>query len=387
MSIIYSTLERLEKEGPVQAEYLDVNGSNQGLDRGSNTAVTPLQFGGSRSFPVKTLLVAAILVLAGTVLMVVWPGSIPFNTSRELPPVMADRPGVEAVKAEHQLPLVTPAEKVSVEPKADHQTTETVEQVNPSIVASVSGLPETDSEIREGHFVEDKSPSPADAAGISNRTSTEETPGQDPSDVPSADVLNIPSGANAPAEKNGIEQVASGERKQVTESASSSDVTRPEKIEDILETARLALSDGQYQQVFSVMETLSPVPEHRADFWLVKGSAHLGLGQLDLAEKAFESAQALLPDHALIAVQRSIVSQEKGDHAGALQILRNAARQHPNVPEIFLNQGYSQQALGEIRDAGYSFRTFLKLTEGRSLYAEQRKAVNQWLAQTSSVRK
>jgi tetratricopeptide (TPR) repeat protein len=125
------------------------------------------------------------------------------------------------------------------------------------------------------------------------------------------------------------------------------------------------------------------VPERRADYWLVKGSAHLGLGQLDLAEKAFAAAQPLAPDNAQIAVQRAIIQQENGDHASALQILEDAATRHPDVPEIFLNQGYSQQALGAVRDARRSFRIFLKISEGRSLYGEQRKAVKQWLAQFS----
>jgi len=152
-----------------------------------------------------------------------------------------------------------------------------------------------------------------------------------------------------------------------------------------VEDARLALSRGQYQQALAALETLSPVPERRPDFWLVKGSAHLGLGQLDAAEQAFASAQPLAPDNAQIAVQRAIIKQEKGDHASALKILQDAASRHPDVPEIFLNQGYSQQALGTLPDAIRSFRIFLRMTEGSPLYAEQRKAVNQWLAQFSSI--
>ena len=116
----------------------------------------------------------------------------------------------------------------------------------------------------------------------------------------------------------------------------------------------------------------------------MKGSAHLGLGELEAAEEAFALAQPLAPHNTHIALQRAVLKQEKGDHAGALRILDDAANNHLNVPEVFLNRGYSQQELGALREARHSFRIFLRLTEGRSLYDEQRQAVNEWLAQFNS---
>jgi len=159
----------------------------------------------------------------------------------------------------------------------------------------------------------------------------------------------------------------------------------PDAVDAAVEQARIALSQGQYPQALDALQALSPAPEKRADFWLLKGSSHLGLGQLDLAEQAFTRAQPLAPGNAQVAIQLAILKQEKGDHTGALKILAEAAGRHPNTPEIYLNQGYSQLELGAMRDAGRSFRVFLRLTEGRSLYAEQRKAVSRWLAQGSSV--
>ncbi|MEJ1296644.1 MAG: tetratricopeptide repeat protein [Candidatus Sedimenticola sp. (ex Thyasira tokunagai)] len=157
-------------------------------------------------------------------------------------------------------------------------------------------------------------------------------------------------------------------------------------VDEAVDLARVALSRGQYQQALSALHTLKPVPDRRADFWLVKGSAHLGLGQLDMAESAFTSAQSLAPNNAQISVQRAIIKQEMGDHANALETLQDAAVRHPDVPEVFLNLGYSQQALGAMRDARSSFRIFLRLTEGRSLYSQQRTAVKQWLAQFRTFR-
>jgi hypothetical protein len=150
----------------------------------------------------------------------------------------------------------------------------------------------------------------------------------------------------------------------------------------IIENARLALSRASFAEVLATLDALQPPPGKRADFWLLKGSAHLGLDQLDVAERAFDSAWAIAPDNAQIAVQRAIVQQERDAHAIALKILTAAAISHPEVPEIYLNQGYSEQVLGAHRAAERSFRQFLLLTEGRSLYARQRQLVQSWLAQT-----
>jgi Flp pilus assembly protein TadD len=155
---------------------------------------------------------------------------------------------------------------------------------------------------------------------------------------------------------------------------------RPDLVGQTLEQARLALSRGQYFQALAVMESISAVPDNRADFWLIKGSVHLGLGQLDLAEESFELAQALVPGHAQTLVQLAVLKQEKGDHASALRLLKDAARRHRDVPEIYLNLGYSQQALGVFDEAGRSFKIFLDMTEGRSVYSEQRTMVSQWVS-------
>lgn len=152
-------------------------------------------------------------------------------------------------------------------------------------------------------------------------------------------------------------------------------------VDEAVELGRIALSRGQYEQALRAVDALHPVPEPRADLWLIKGSAHLGLGQLDRAESAFASAHSLAPNNVQIAVQRAIIKQEKGDHPEAVKLLQDAAALHPDVPEVHLNLGYSQLTLGAMRDAKSSFRIFLRLTEGRSLYKQQRQAVNEWLAQ------
>ena len=158
------------------------------------------------------------------------------------------------------------------------------------------------------------------------------------------------------------------------------------RVNNAVEQARHAISRGHYEQALLALNALKPVPERRADFWLIKGSAHLGMGQLQRADSAFSKAFLLTPDNAQIAVQRAIIKQEEGNHTEALEILKNVAARHPDVPEVFLNQGYSQQVLGMMKGAESSFRVFLKLTQGRSLYAQQRYTVQQWLAQFRATR-
>jgi len=178
------------------------------------------------------------------------------------------------------------------------------------------------------------------------------------------------------------EQSAGGHMNSDAPSALNATTTeiRPDLIGQTLEQARLALSRGQYFLALADLESISPAPDNRADFWLIKGSVHLGLGQLDLAEESFELAQALIPGHAQTLVQLAVLKQEKGDHAGALRLLKDAARRHRDVPEIYLNLGYSQQALGVFDEAGRSFKIFLDMTGGRTVYSEQRKMVSQWVS-------
>jgi len=195
----------------------------------------------------------------------------------------------------------------------------------------------------------------------------------------------MPAIVKAPSEKFTSAPAASNKQQQTAAVVASSDSGQPSAVDEAVDRARVALSRGQYQQALAALEKLSPVPERRADFWLMKGSAHLALRQLEPAEKALAAAQLLAPDSADVAVQRAILEQEKGDNASALQILKDAATRHPDVPEVFLNEGYSQQELGAMQDAARSYRVFLSMTEGRSLYVAQRQAVHQWLAQFLSA--
>jgi Tetratricopeptide repeat len=348
MSIIYGTLARLETDAPLPA-YCQEKASTlrQSVDRGG--------------FPVKTVATIMMFVIAATSMML-WHRNNEVVGYPHLAPAAATYKSVVTENAEYQLSAVSVAKRRDTPIEATDVTAQApggldtvpVEPVSTGMVAAAGNtLPNE----REGPATPDaiKEPLKVVDAGIHEVSKPVNKPGA------------------VPTERYEPQQISPVETDQQG------------LLEQAIEQARRALSRASYQQALSALQSLDPAPENRADFWLIKGSAHLGMGQLDLAEVAFASAQGLAPDNAQIAVQLAILKQEKGDHAGALQILESEAVRHPNLPEIHLNKGYSLQALGAVRDAKRSFRTFLEMTESRSLYSSQRMAVKEWLAQVSPI--
>jgi hypothetical protein len=348
MSIIYGTLERLETDDPAL-----MHNSEQASSVGK--AVEP------RSLPIKALVTALLLAMTGANLLLwYWSNEVgapqyptPAAVSTQMVvPEISDREPASASVGETPTKLleqIEPNSGVATEWEAAPMNTTTIDEVVKADVQPITEAPQVPSP--------DSVEKPAALAGesidpVSSPASKPEAMSAEP-----ADRITVP----------------------------SSDTGQTARVDVLIERARVALSRGQYQQALVSLELLQPIPVNRPDFWLIKGSALLGTGQLDLAELAFTSAQALAPDNVQIAVQQAILKQEKGDHAGALHILEAAAKRHPNVPEIFLNQGHSLYALGAEREAKRSFRAFLRLTEGRSLYMHQRKAIKEWLTPESSV--
>jgi len=348
VSVIYATLERLETDSSRLAD----NKDNAGSPR------LNIKTGG---FPFKAVATAITLVIAGTILLQGHRSDESAGAQWLAPATTADHNVLDQTP-DLQLTMVSAKEPPTAPLESTVPTGET-----PTEQSVVTPLP--------------KPTDPVAVAGERRDARIEESPELDPIEEPSivAEVkvatvdTPVTTPKTAPAEPE--------ERNQIP----ASETVQWDGVDEVIEQARLALSRGRYQQALSTLESLDPVPEKRADFWLIKGSAHLGNGQYDLAEKGFTSAQALAPDNAQIAVQQAILNQEKGDHASALEILKGAAARHPNVPEVFLNLGYSQQALGAQQAAKHSFRTFLRMTENRSLYLEQRKVVKEWLAQVFSI--
>lgn len=115
--------------------------------------------------------------------------------------------------------------------------------------------------------------------------------------------------------------------------------------------------------------------QERWESWFWLGTAQLAQGQLGVAEAALERASKLNPKVAQIWVQRAIVAQERGDHTTAVKLLNEARELAPKSPKIFLNLGFSNDALGLIAEADKNYLRFLSLTEGDGSYAMQRKPI------------
>ena len=417
MSIIYNTLSRLETEGAGQ------NGD-------SWSAIPPPAPAPSMGLPVKALTATLLLLFAGTGLAV-WHWSDQLGSLKELALANMGSPSAQqgsgyqpypvtrnaAIPVATSLPVVHSGAEISsdgaVPVPAELPEKAASKPVTPPAIAVENPLHAGPDETAlapadtkpNAHETPGKRSSPvtvavekeAEVAAVAAPTpepAAKETKSPGPAaSVPAEQAHSAQTGK--PAQVAGVKPATTATSKAKPRpasnpprpkatrapAASSPEAARSRQVERTVEQARVALSQGRYVEALTVLNGLDPAPADRADFWLMKGSAHLGLGQLGPAETAFAAAQPLAPANAQIAVQRAILKQEQDDHAGALRILEEASSRHPDVPEVFLNQGYSQQELGAVREAGHSYRIFLRLTEGRSLYADQRRAVRQWLAQ------
>lgn len=346
MSIIFGTLERLESDGP-------------NLAREKENVEQPCPAAERNGLPVRGLITSLLFVMAAANLLL-WYWSHELSVTRH--------PELSSAIAQRKFP----------EPIPDILLEATIEESRSSLQMIVP-------QGKKIHLAEIASAGKVSEAGQGaankRRTVVEASPrDSSPIEKPVKAHHATAQTVNSRSVKSDSVRARSVEERTGPAAEDSSLAG----IEEIIDEARLALSRGRYQQALATLETLAVVPETRADFWLLKGSAYLGTGQLVMAEVALDKAQSAAPYNVNIGVQRSILKQEKGDHAGALAILEPLAERQQHVPEIFLNLGYSQQALGAERAAQRSFRVFLRLTAGRSLYEQQRAAIQEWLTTVPS---
>jgi Flp pilus assembly protein TadD len=367
MSIIYSTLERLET-GSVSGE------------------TAPTQYSSSnrrgRAFVALALGLGAVISVAGYVGWQYLQGAAAGHV--QVPPIahVESGTGLDTIEAGAKLPLKAEAKPV---PK---------ENTRPSRQEGVTDTP-------TGYSIPEAArPAPSNSDVVAeSKVSTE------PERPESTSGTRGPANAEASAEVSVHKEamLAAEERSPTDEDVSSAGSSRtvtksggefsgtpllssseqPDLIDTAVDEARQALAHGNYSQALAALESDADVPEYRADYWLVKGSAYLALGMLESAERCLNKAGSAAPGNPQVAVQLAIVIQERDDHAAALQILAEAAAENAHVPEIFLNMGYSQLAIGAESEAQRSFRTFMKLTRDRSRYRQQREALERWLQQAA----
>lgn len=216
------------------------------------------------------------------------------------------------------------------------------------------------------HLTESSLPSVANPAQETLRAETPVVSQKQMSDTKLAVEQKLPSGQEPPEGKlDSINRVAAD---TVMATNAGDWETRSATLRDLLKAE-------DYPEVSKIAQTLTRDFSERWEGWFWLGTAQLAQGQMDAAEAVLERASKLNPKVAQIWVQRAIVAQERGDHAAAVKLLNEARELSPKSPQIYLNLGYSNDALGLTAEAEKNYIRFLSLTEGDSTYALQRKPI------------
>jgi Flp pilus assembly protein TadD len=102
------------------------------------------------------------------------------------------------------------------------------------------------------------------------------------------------------------------------------------------------------------------------------GVAEMKLGRRDKAHEALSAAVKINPRQAEPRLKRAVLNQEQGLHNDAMADLREAEKIAPLLPDVYLNQGYSADALNRLREARVAYLQFLKLSESTASYGATR---------------
>ncbi len=139
-------------------------------------------------------------------------------------------------------------------------------------------------------------------------------------------------------------------------------------VEKQLDRAKYLINIGSYAEAIDI---LKPIVDSSAETWnayLLMGAAYLGMGELYHAESYLDMGLAVNGKNPQLWLQRAIVEQQKGNHKSALQILDETQKLAPDLPEVYLNIGYSNDAIGRKQSSAKAYNTFIKLTEGNTAY-------------------
>lgn len=94
------------------------------------------------------------------------------------------------------------------------------------------------------------------------------------------------------------------------------------------------------------LEQLAPVAES-AESHSLKGNAHFGAGELDLAFTEYSLAISLNPEYANAYGNRGAAYGEKGDYDSAIEDFDRAIRLNPEYAQAYYNRGNAYSSKGE----------------------------------------
>ncbi len=131
----------------------------------------------------------------------------------------------------------------------------------------------------------------------------------------------------------------------------------------------------RYSQALTVLQPAFKKPPERWEAWFWMGTAQLGLGHLDEAERSFMEGLARDATIPHLWVQRALVGQQRGQFGEAIEALRQAELLAPELPAVQLNLAFTLETRGNKKSAIEHYHTFLALTEGQPGYRTARKKV------------
>lgn len=114
------------------------------------------------------------------------------------------------------------------------------------------------------------------------------------------------------------------------------------------------------------------------------GAAEMKLGRQAKAQEALSTAIRLNPRQPEARLKRAVLNQEQGLHNDAMADLREVEKIAPQLPEVYLNQGYSADALNRLGEARTAYLQFLNLSKSKANYGATRAWVTKRLGDLNS---
>lgn len=146
----------------------------------------------------------------------------------------------------------------------------------------------------------------------------------------------------------------------------------PSEAPSMLARAEKLINANQaVEALFELRSAKGPELEDWRYHYLV-GAAEMKLGRQAKAQDALSTAIKLNPRQPEARLKRAVLNQEQGLHNDAMADLREAEKIAPLLPEVYLNQGYSADALNRLSEARTAYLQFLNLSKSKASYGATR---------------
>jgi tetratricopeptide (TPR) repeat protein len=124
---------------------------------------------------------------------------------------------------------------------------------------------------------------------------------------------------------------------------------KPKPVEDLLATALLEESKGNYQGMLANADRAIAIDSNNARLYYVRGVAKFQLSDRQGALSDYNKSIAINPKFAQAQSNRAYVRAELGDTKGAMEDSNRAISLDPNLPEAYVNRSLAKFQLGDNR--------------------------------------